>query len=137
MINKYLFTVEGTDRDNKPWTLTGSVDDVPGELFHRVPQVIGNYVFMQLTKGTAVFGFPGTTCNGPYKITKFVITQREVPDHFHWKSTEDGWQDPQGFPSRHQALLALDKEDQDDQLWELVRCKKTDCNVHPLVLTKP
>lgn len=73
----YHYEVVGTDRDGQGWVIDGYVDDIPGELFHHVIQVIESETFMQLTQGKAVFGRPELTCKGPYNINRITIEQRK------------------------------------------------------------
>lgn len=72
----YRYEVIGNDRDGHGFTITGYVDDLPGELFHHVIQVIEAEVFMQLTQGKAVYGHPETTCKGPYRLLKVTIEDK-------------------------------------------------------------
>lgn len=78
----YRYEVVGTDSVGQGWVVNGYVDDIPGELFHHVIQVIESEVFMQLTQGKAVFGRPGLMCKGPYNINSVTITERVNPESF-------------------------------------------------------
>lgn len=72
----YRYYVEGHDANNEPWRITGYVDALPAEIFHKVPQVIEAEVFVKLTGGFAVFGKPGLMCKGPYTINEIMIKLR-------------------------------------------------------------
>jgi hypothetical protein len=69
----FRFRVEGHDRDGKPYTTLGTVsaDDYDVAL-----AAARRESFVQVTGGKAIYGFPGTTCNGPYKVTR-VDLERE------------------------------------------------------------
>jgi hypothetical protein len=73
IVRTYRYQVEGTDANDNRWVIINRVTAEPGEIWRKVPEVIGGEVFMQLTGGKAVFGSPGLKCVGPYRILKVMI----------------------------------------------------------------
>jgi hypothetical protein len=68
----YRFAVHGTAADQQTWGVSGTVECLPGD-FPAACDLALRQSFIKLTKGEAVFGFPGMGCRGPYGITKFTI----------------------------------------------------------------
>lgn len=73
----YRYFVDGSDVNGEAFQITGYVDAVAGDVWTKVPEVIGSEVFIQLTNGKAVFGKPGLTCKGPYTIDTITIKLRK------------------------------------------------------------
>jgi len=65
------YEVKGTAADDNTWEVTGQLDVLAIHDFFHICNMVGRDVFMRITEGRAVFGQPGTSCRGPYQITKF------------------------------------------------------------------
>ena len=72
MIN-YFYKAEGEAADGQTWITSGNVFTEQEGNFHEVPMMAMEDSFLQLTKGKAVFGFPGLGCRGPYKIMRLLL----------------------------------------------------------------
>lgn len=69
---QYKYEISGTAVRGQTWVTTGEVEIRDG-MFYDMLMHIGSKSFTQLTDGKAVFGQPGVGCQGPYRITKFVV----------------------------------------------------------------
>lgn len=69
MERTYKWTLQGTSSNGQIWSTHGTVTCEWHETFDK----IGRDNFDQITQGRAVYGYPGLSCNGPYKITNMTI----------------------------------------------------------------
>ena len=73
----YFYAVEGSASGGQTWATDGTVDVVGrGEFLRAVSEAMCRS-FATLTLGKAIYGQPGVGCTGPYRVTKFTISERE------------------------------------------------------------
>lgn len=69
----YAYVVKGTAANEQAWSVSGEITNEKEGDFPSTLDGTLQLAFMQLTQGKAVYGKPGVGCNGPYKITDFIL----------------------------------------------------------------
>jgi hypothetical protein len=69
----YNFVVEGTAANGQTWIVSGVITRSRSGEFKEALDAVQDHVFMELTRGKAIYGKPGIGCRGPYTITALEI----------------------------------------------------------------
>ena len=72
----YFYEIEGGAADGQTWATDGTVEAAGHGQFMQAVREATHRSFVKMANGEAVFGNLNIRCDGPYHITKLIITER-------------------------------------------------------------
>lgn len=72
-MRRYRFEIAGTTGGGQAYSCEGVVESL--NFNEAIQEDAMRDSFQELTHGRAVFGSPGLGCRGPYKVTRFLLTE--------------------------------------------------------------
>jgi hypothetical protein len=70
---RYKYELYGTAAGTQTWKTEGTIETEGAGAFIDAPYRAIEQSFVKLTRGEAIFGYPGVGCSGPYIITRMMI----------------------------------------------------------------